>query len=136
MVKKKPVDDLFDVDYQEDKREKLPTLQQYVKLNATAENTVSDVDIIWYPGKFRNFTIQTGILRASVQPANRLFNPLKSRIDEILTYDSGISLTITQRKPISFRLSRNEIIGRWEAIGDAGVKFVPADEEGLDDEPW
>lgn len=132
MPRKKVDDSLFGTEYQEKRREKLPTLQQYVKLNKTAKDTVSDIDIIWFPGRFKNFTIQTRVLRASVQPANRLFGAIQSRIDEILTYDSGISLTITGVKPISFVLNRNEIVGEWERLGESGIKFKPLNEE-LDD---
>lgn len=132
MVAKKKQDvTLFDIEYQGDKREKLPTLQQYVKLNKSSKDSVSNVDVIWFPGRFRNFTIQTDVLRASIQPTNRLFSALESKLDEILTFDKGISLRITATKPISFVLSRNEIVGRWERIGDAGIKFFGPN---LDDE--
>lgn len=136
MPRKKIDDSLFGVEYQEDKREKLPTLQQYVKLNQDAKGSISAIDIIWFPGKFKNYTLQTEVLRASVQPANRLFGAIQSRIDEILTYDSGIDLRITATKPISFVLSRNEILGEWERLGDAGLKFKPFEENGLATTPW
>lgn len=110
----------------EDKKEKAPTLRQYLKeLPKDAKDIKSTVRLIWLPGRWENYTLQTDDFRVIVSRGHKLFNSLRDNLDAFTKGTETLDVIVTDRAKISFRLSVNdEERGEWFFVGgDAGLKF-------------
>jgi hypothetical protein len=117
---------MFDVEVTSTPREKLPTIRQFVKgLPNDVENHKSRVCLIWLPGQWRNYTLQTNDYRAIVDEKNTLFDLLASELNDFTKGDKTFTIEITKRKPLAYSLREcTEVSGEWFFIGEgAGLRF-------------
>lgn len=118
-------DGLFNTNTQDVKPEKLPTLSQYIKRTAkTKRKSTQRVLLIWLPGKFDNFTLQTELCRVIISPKHplyghlRAFNSAGNESNEI-----GFNLEITDFDKASYMLVPHDRDGSWTAIGESGIRW-------------
>lgn len=120
---------LFDKEYVDTPPEKLPTLRQLIKTlpsNSKKLEQILTVDIIWLPGKFDNFTLQTHLFRYGVNEKN----PLYADLYEVLKNEKGfnsvgcLGIRVCNREPITIKLQpKKSIKGTWEELGKTGLRF-------------
>jgi hypothetical protein len=136
---RKKQEDWLSEDYSA-KDEKLPTIRQYLKeLPSDAQDIKSTVRIIWLPGRWDNFTLQTDHFRVVVSRQHKLYSQLRDNVDDFTKGTHTLDLLITDRAKVSYRLSlNNEERGEWFFIGgDAGLKFTAnSDDSGDADAPF
>lgn len=119
---------LFDGEYNEPPKQKLPTLLQYLKSTKNVEYPFySRVINIWLPGSFDNFTLECEKFRVGVSNRNPLYKLLNgSGWGQIITSDTAILVSVLDEKG-TIKLAESNVYGRYESIGNFGVKFVPTD---------
>lgn len=125
MPAKKPAP-LFGVPTKDVKPDKLPTVAQYLKSTKQDELiTKSLVELVWSPGKFKNFTLQTEHFRVIVVPDNPLFGGLKLYFADVPDLPCEMFVEITDTKRGSYMLVEGkEHCGYWDDIGSSGFKWV------------
>lgn len=119
---------LFSGEFKEPPKEKKPTLLQYLKSTKDVEfPLLSTIEYIWLPGTFDNFTLECSKFRVGVTPRNPLYAVLNgSGWGEILSAETAIILHCMDEKG-TITLGESNAYGRYESIGNYGVKFVPTD---------
>lgn len=117
---------LFGVPTKDVKPEKLPTIGQYIKSTRPDEIQLKGlVELVWFPGKFKNFTLQTEFCRAIITPNHLLYSGLRLYFADIPELPCEMYLEITDIKQQSYMLTEGrEHVGYWETIGDSGVRWV------------
>lgn len=115
---------VFDVVGKEPAKAKLPTLRQYIKENPDAKySLLSRIELIWFPGTWDNYSIETSILRCSIGTNHPLYKPLDESIIAITEKsDTGIILSVEDKEG-TIRLCESNVYGKWERIGNAGIRF-------------
>lgn len=118
-------DGLFNTSAKDVKPEKLPTLAQYIKRTAKKNRKATQtVLLIWLPGKFNNFTLQTEFCRVIISSKHplyghlRAFNNAGNESNEI-----GFNLEITDFDEGSYMLVPHVRNGSWVAIGESGIRW-------------
>lgn len=120
---------LFDQDYEAPKRERVPTLNQYLKTlgkKTKVLDQVFQVEIVWMPGKFNNLTLQTHAFRLILNEDHVLFTSLQETFaDNQLRKELGsFGISITDRETKSFKLEQQPTKqGQWSTLGETAWKF-------------
>lgn len=117
---------IFGVKTTDAKREKLPTIRQFVK-QTTRSKYKSDgvVELVWIPGKFRNFTLQTDSFRILVSEKHEFFEGLGEIFRGSDVNACGIRVEVSDWKGAAYTL--HELLeddGYWEPIGDSGYRYI------------
>jgi hypothetical protein len=109
------------------KQEKKPTLRQYLKeLPKDVRDIKSTVRVIWLPGRWDNYTLETDDFRIIVNQRSKLYAALRNRVDDFTKGSETLDVHVTDRATISYRISTNpEESGEWFFIADgAGLRFT------------
>jgi hypothetical protein len=120
---------MFDTEYEVPKPPSLPTYRQFVKTlsKGAVGKTAFNVEFIWVPGKFQNFTLQTHAFRLSIPEASPLFASLEQFTNDILVGSEckrfDVFVLPGDNHPFKFSLNPKKL-GRWEKAGTSGYKFV------------
>lgn len=126
MPAKKP--SLFGVQTKDVKPDKLPTIAQYLK--STKESDVITncmVDLVWVPGRFKNFTLQTERFRIIITPSNPLFAGIRMYFADVPQLPCEMWIEITDIKLASYMLKEGaEHKGYWDNVGESGFRWVEA----------
>lgn len=127
MATKKQPASIFEVEGSEPQLPKLPTLMQFIKANANVitSDSIFPVEIIWTPGNWDNYTIQTDKFRASISERNPLYPLLNRFIGGIPEYPNQVGIQITDSESGSVRFVECGTYGKWKPLGNAGFKFEP-----------
>jgi hypothetical protein len=123
MPTKKPT--LFEVSGKDAPREKKPTLFQFIK--ETSDITYpyfAGIEIIWLPGKWDNFSIETSTYRASIAPSHGLYEVIDRSIVRILTDTDTKLLLAIENDSGELRFAESNVYGKYERIGNTGFRFV------------
>jgi hypothetical protein len=139
MPRKKP-EDWLNQEYNA-REEKLPTIRQYLKeLPNDAKDIKSTVRLVWLPGQWNNFTLETDHFRVIVNPKHKLYGQLRDNFDAFSKGTETLDVVVIDRKSVSYRLNINsEERGEWFFIGgSSGLKFTSEKANGgnPDDAPW
>ena len=115
---------LFDVAGKEPAKPKLPTLRQFLKEEKNAKfPIVATVTLIWFPGNWDNYSIETNKFRASIAPNHPLYKLLDRDVIAITeASDTGIALSVEDRDG-TIRFCETTNYGKWERVGNSGVRF-------------
>lgn len=126
MPAKKP--GLFDVSGKEPPKPKAPTLKQFIKEKSDAKYPIiSSVTLIWFPGTWDNYSIESNEFRCSIGKNHPLYEPLdRDVIKATEGSDTGIAISVEDSEG-TIRFCETNVYGRWERIGNAGVRFLPTD---------
>lgn len=120
---------MFNEDFEPAKKEKLPTLSQYLKkLPANTKELQQNfqVDIIWTPGTFDNFTLQTHKFRLIIPKEHALYKHLSEAMENEAGFNvyGSFGISVSDRKNGKFTLApRPKDKGQWERLSDNGFKF-------------
>lgn len=126
MPTKKP--GLFDVAGKEPAKPKAPTLRQYTKEHPNAEYPIySRVNVIWFPGNWDNYSIETPEFRCSIAPNHPIYSVLDNSIVRILTDTETALLVELTDSEGTIRFCESNVYGKYTRIGNAGYKFQPTD---------
>ena len=128
VAKKKADDDIFGIDFVEPVFEKKPTIKQFQKERKDGEHTDNcfRVETIWFPGNWDNYTIETTHFRGNISPNHPLFSALDKLCPRLRERSNGIVLELKDTTSATFRFVESGEYGKWEPIGNAGVRFKPA----------
>lgn len=122
MPPKKP--SIFNVTSEEPKKQKLPTLRQWLKEQKADDfKQFHQIRVIWLPGQWKNFTLETTCFRAQVTEYNPLYAALSSDLDSFTREGGDILLRIVDRQRLTFSLLPGEGDGEWFFIGDSGLRY-------------
>jgi hypothetical protein len=117
---------VFGVKTSDVKPEKLPTIRQYCK--STAKSKYKDdgvVELVWLPNQFKNITLQTRCFRILIPERHPFYEELGKVFAGINDRSCGIRVEVSNWKTADYVLHElSEGDGRWEAIGDTGLRFV------------
>lgn len=133
---RKKQEDWLDQDYS-GKEEKLPTIRQYLKeLPKDVTDIKSTIRLIWLPGQWDNYTLQSDDFRVVISRNHKLYGQLRDNIDAFTKGTKTLDVIVTDRAKVSYRLNINqEESGEWFFIGgDAGLKFTNTNANGGDAE--
>jgi hypothetical protein len=123
MPTKKP--SLFEVSGSEPPREKKPTLYQFLKENNDISFPyLSGVEVIWFPGQWDNFSIETSVYRCSIAPTHGLYKIVDTSIVRILESTDTKLLLVIEDSSGCVRFSESNVYGKYQRIGNAGFRFV------------
>lgn len=104
--------------------EKKPTLRQFLKLVGQKKlPKIFPVFVIWTPGAFNSFTIETEKFRILVPSGNAVYNQLQAEIEELTLSDSTIAIEILDRKKNSWTFAECKEPGSWTELGSSGYRF-------------
>jgi hypothetical protein len=123
---------MFGVEASASSNKKVPTLREYLKENSAHGLSSSHlVEVVWFPGKYDNYTLQTSEFRASVSSNAALYSALSENLDSFTKGSSGIELVFGSDKRGVYTLAPSQIEGDWFFISDNGIKFEPTDTEDV-----
>lgn len=138
-MSRKKQEDWLNEDYNA-KEDKLPTIRQYLKeLPKDVTDIKSTVHLIWLPGQWDNYTLQCDDFRVIVSRKHKLYNHLRTNVDEFTKGTRTLDVIVTDRAKVSYRLRVNEEkSGEWFFVGgSAGLKFTSdVNDGGAADAPW
>lgn len=114
---------LFEYREEPNTSEKLPTLKQYLKqVGKRKIKAQFFVTLIWKPGQWDNFTLQTEDFRYRVGKTSGLYGLLLQHLDELVDNEQAIAITISEdRKTIGIVPMKER--GNWVPIGENGLRF-------------
>jgi hypothetical protein len=116
---------LFGVETQDVKPEKLPTIGQFIKRNKRPKNNVKSIaTLVWTPGKFDNFTIQTERFRVIISNKHVFYSALSEFFANSETAETPIGVEITDWDKGSYMLYEPKISGMWQELGNSGYRWV------------
>lgn len=119
---------LFGVSTSDVKPEKLPTLSQFIKRTKEPKSKPLEiVNLVWLPGKFQNFTLQTGRYRVIISNKHPFYSLLGSFFADSNTAETPIAIRITDWGTGSYQLEEPKSIGLWTEIGSSGYRWVADD---------
>lgn len=118
-------DEMFNTKTKDLPREKLPTIAQYLKSNKPAKSRyIHVVELIWLPGKFNNFTLQTGAFRIIIAPKHPMYGHLRNFCNAgNESTEIGFCVEITDWQEGSFMLVPHDRDGNWTDIGESGIRW-------------
>lgn len=118
-------DGLFGVSTQDVRPEKLPTFAQFLKSNKQPRTLPSyPITLVWIPGKFDNFTLQTPLFRVIATSKNALYPQLSRFFGDKDSAEIGISLRITDWESSEYLLERSKAKGMWQELGTSGYRWI------------
>ena len=129
MPAKKPVE-LFGVDFKDEPAQKVPTYNQFLK-RVGRENATGLylVNLIWLPGQFDNFTLQTDEFRLIVRSGTKLYAALSNRLDEWSKGNASMSIDIPEGGNGMYRFVETQDAGEWFFVGDgSGLRYTARNE--------
>lgn len=114
---------LFEYEENPTASEKLPTLKQFLAKKGKGKlREMYWVRVIWKPGKWDNFTLETEAFRVRLQPTSGLYGLLKENLDAMIDSDQAIGIKIMDTDGrIGMRPDPSK--GTWVPLGDNGYRF-------------
>lgn len=126
MPTKKPT--LFDETFDEPVKEKRPTLLQYIKSTKDIEYPLlSRIELVWFPGKFNNYTLETPLFRCQVSDKNPLYTLLEKMGYKVFKDSESAILLRVMDERARIQLAESNVYGKYSDIGNIGIKFQPTD---------
>lgn len=117
---------LFGVEAKDAKPDKVPTIAQFVKRTKKPKaNVKCIVEVVWLPGKFNNFTLQTARFRVIITPKHVFYNPLREFFANSETAETPIGVEISDWNSGSYMLYEPANKGLWQELGSAGYRWNP-----------
>ena len=123
MPTKKP--GFFEVEGKEPPKPKKPTLYQFIKeLKDDDFPKLSRVELLWFPGRWDNYSIETSVYRASITGNHPLYPMLEGNAVKVFeSTDTAILLGIRERDGTLF-FGESNFFGKYERIGNLGYRFI------------
>jgi hypothetical protein len=117
--------DLFGVETKDVKLEKLPTLAQFVKRTKEPKSKpLHVVELVWLPGKFDNFTLQTQYYRIIISSKHPFYRHLRSFFADSQTAEIPVAVRITDWQQGSYMFEQPKSNGVWRELGVSGYRWM------------
>lgn len=113
--------------YQADTPKPLPSFTSYLKEHESSKvlSQHFGIEIIWVPGKFPNYTLQTHAFRLSISKNHPLFTALNDFMldvgDDLVTKRFDIVVTDAESKEFELRENVKKKV-QWKWLGRTGFK--------------
>lgn len=119
------LDNIIGVETKDVKPPKLPTIAQFVKqTKKPSSNPSLVIEIIWIPGKFDNYTLQTGKFRAIITPNHPFYKALGDIFRDQGIHAPPLKLRITDWETASYMLEESKGDKRvYKPMGNYGFKI-------------
>lgn len=116
-------------EYTNEKPKAIPSFTTFLKTanKGIVDRTRFGVEMIWLPGKFPNFTLQTHAFKISVSESNPLFNELKIFVEEEPRDGSSlrVDVIITDIEEGRYRLERSKKQKvKYSKVGTMALKAI------------
>lgn len=122
---------LFDVDGKEPPKEKKPTLRQYLKETKDAKYPIcSTIRVVWFPGNWDNYSIESDTFRVSISPKHPLYAVLDKLVVKSFCESQTAILVCVKDSDGTVGFCESTLYGAYTRIGGVGIRF----EETLLDE--
>ena len=114
--------------YSKEEAIKLPTFSKYLQENAGTKKLSQSftIEVIWLPGKYPNFTLQTHAFRLSVSNKHPLYKGIEDYVAWI-PKDEAIfvpKIKITNAETGEYEVIQcTKIKGVWQRIGSVGFRL-------------
>lgn len=119
------LDAMFNRETQSGTRDKLPTLRQFLKSKGNRKIPRSFlVTVIWKPGEWDNFTLETESFRLRVNKGDEMYPLLDEFTADPKTADVPVAITICDRQKGTWMFIPSEEEGAWSEIGSNGLKWM------------
>jgi hypothetical protein len=116
--------DVFDKPSTTTKSGKTPTLNQFLrKLGKKKMPDKNLVFLIWTPGEFDNFTLETELFRVIIRRGHELYHALDDFTSDPETANVPLAITVTDRAKGEFSIVGSEEQGAWTEVGANGYKW-------------
>jgi hypothetical protein len=119
---------LFDTEYKEPPKVKLPTLLQFIKkLPNDAYPLIQRINVMWFPGAYDNYTLETSEFRCQVSSTHPLY-PLLNKVGykTFIECECAVLVSVIDSSG-TISLLESNVYGKYSNIGSIGVKFIPTD---------
>ena len=104
--------------------ERKPTLNQWLrKLGKTKMAQQYLVMLIWTPGEFDNFTLETEKFRVILRNGHELYSALDAFTSDSATAEQGLAIVVDERRDGKFSIVESDEPGGWEEVGANGQKW-------------
>ncbi len=116
---------LFDTPVDPDKPKQLPTLSQYLKSCTKVQlGQTFQVEIIWLPNKFSNFTLQTHAFRVRISESNAMYATLDSVTKHLTGDKTAWGIKVHEDKSGKYTIVPMEKKkGEWGPLGANGITY-------------
>jgi len=116
---------IFGIEAQDVKPEKLPTLLQFIRRSKEPKSPVKRiVNLVWVPGKFDNFTLQTDKFRVIISNKHPFYSGLRNFFANCETAETPIGIEISDWTKGSYMLYEPKSKGLWQELGNSGYRWV------------
>lgn len=117
---------LFGVETKDVKPEKLPTIAQFVRRTKEPQSKpIHKVELVWLPGKFNNFTLQTQHYRVVISSQHPFYGLLRDFFADQDTAETPIGIRITDWSHGSYMLEKpDRTLGMWQELSTSGYRWV------------
>lgn len=127
----KKVNPMFSTEGNTKEDGKKPTLRQFLK--GVKNAGISDsyrVEVIWLPGTYDNYQLQTTHFRASVSNGSKLYQALRDGLDEFTKGKQGLFVVFDDERRGVYTLSPDSSPGEWFWINDIGLRWDGDEDSG------
>lgn len=105
---------------------KKPTFLQWLKsCNAKQLGTWYTVQVIWFPGEWNNYTLETDEFRIRVPSTDPLYRAMVDFVNDQSTANVQLDIKASSRNSRSFLIRPKETKGLWSLISDSGMRWEP-----------
>jgi hypothetical protein len=114
----------WDVSGKEAPKEKPPTLRQFIKEQPIDVYPIlCRIVVVWFPGNWDNYSLETDKCRVSIAPNHPLYNVLeRSGVKVFSECENAVLLEIIDREG-TIRFVESNVYGKYSRIGNAGFRF-------------
>ena len=115
---------LFEMSGKEPPKEKLPTLFEFLKQNNELKYPFhSPLRIIWFPGTWNNYSLESNRFRVSIETNHPLYSAIDAGIVRLLEETDTALLIELMDGQGTIGIRESNLYGRYSRIGNAGYKF-------------
>lgn len=115
---------LFDVEGKEPPREKKPTLRQYLKEQTDVKYPISStIRLVWFPGNWDNYSVETDWFRCSISPKHPLYGVLDKLVIKAFCESQTAIHLVVKDGDGTIGFGESTLYGTYARIGNAGIRF-------------
>jgi len=119
MPTKKP--GLFDVKGKEPPKPKAPTLRQFLKESKDATYPIySPVQVVWFPGRWDNYSLECDAFRVSISPKHTLYAILDRLVVKAFCESQTAIHVVVKDAKGTIGFGESTLYGAYLGIGSSG----------------
>lgn len=115
---------LFDVEGKEPPKEKKPTLRQFLKELKDAKYPIcSTIRVVWFPGNWDNYSVESDTFRVSIGPKHPLYAVLDKLVIKAFCESQTAIHVCVKDSDGTIGFGESSLYGTYTRIGSAGIRF-------------